>query len=285
MEQYELPAQPFAPPQHNPHKPTPTAVSGGKAGGDTGTYDPRSDAHMYLASIHQSVSFAQITNHITTGLTVQASAELNDDALVRLRECMAAAKGNKASANGGVGMISITVDPELAKREAELAEREKVRAQRRRQNQEEREKDRANRVLGQSGIRSGRAGGLTVGNLEDGGPNAARSPTKPARKPRRRKNNYSDEEDDFPGGGRTQDDEYDEDDGFVVGNDEEPEVDGDDTEEEEEEEEDVGDEVDAVEPKSKVQHPKGRKATAAADESTGGGRIKRRRVVDDDDED
>ena len=100
-----------------------------------------------------------------------------------------------------------------------------MRAQRRRQQQEERERDRANRVLGKSGLRTG--GGLTVGGLEDDmgllTSSRARLASRLKRKPRRN-GEYSDEEDGFRNRGRTREDEYDEDDGFLVGSDEEPEV-------------------------------------------------------------
>ena len=257
MEQYELPSKPLAPVKGTP-------------------YDARMDSHTYLASVHQATSIAQFTNHITHSLTVQTNSEQNDDALIRLQESMAAAvKGNKNAPDGGLGIINISEDPELAKKRAEQAEREKLRAQRRRQNQEEKERDRANRVLGRSGLRYGGAGaGLTVGGLEDeDGATTGRPRAKPSRKPRRRNSEYSDDEDDFRNRGRTREDEYDEDDGFLVGSDEEPELMPDDSEEEEEMVEDE------AEPKSKKRDSKGGKGDAA------GGRTKRRRVVDDEEDD
>ena len=240
------------------------------------------DSHTYLASVNQSTSFALITSHLTKSLTVQDSGEQNDDALIRLQEAMAAAvKGNKNAPDGGVATISISEDPELAKKRAELAEREKVRAQKRRQNQEERERDRASRVLGRSGLRHGGIGasGLTVGGLEDddglggaasGGARGQRA--KPTWKPRRRNSEYSDDDEDFRNRGRTKEDEYDEDDGFLVGSDEEPELVADD----ESEEEEMGDDGE-VEPKAKKS--KGDKLDVSA------ARNKRRRVVDDDEDD
>ncbi|MCJ1435035.1 hypothetical protein MMC27_004405 [Xylographa pallens] len=258
MEQYELPSKPLAPVKGTP-------------------YDARMDSHTYLASVHQATSIAQFTNHITHSLTVQTNSEQNDDALIRLQESMAAAvKGNKTTPDGGLGVINISEDPELAKKRAEQAEREKLRAQRRRQNQEEKERDRANRVLGRSGMRyGGSAAGLTVGGLEDeDGVTTARPRAKPSRKPRRRNSEYSDDEDDFRNRGRTREDEYDADDGFLVGSDEEPELVPDDSEEEEEMADD-----DEAEPKSKKRDSKGDKDDAA------GGRTKRRRVVDDEEDD
>jgi len=258
MEQYELPAKPLAP-----------------AAGVS--YDARMDSHTYLATVHQNTSFAQITNHLTSSLTVQTTTELNDDALIRLQESMAAAvKGNK-NTDGGVPIISIHEDPEQAKKRAELAEREKIRAQRRRQNQEERERDRQNRVLGRSGLRTGgMSSGLTIGGLEDDdGMTPSKPRAKPTRKPRRRNSEYSDDEDDFRNRGRTREDEYDEDDGFLVGSDEEPELVADDDDEDEE----MGDEDAEAKPKSKKKEPK------AVEGDGAGGRTKHRRVVDEDEED
>lgn len=257
MEQYELPAKPLAPSANSP-------------------YDPRMDSHTYLASVHHNTSFAQITNHLTTSLTVQTTAEQNDDALIRLQESMAAAvKGNK-NTDGGVPIISIQEDPEQAKKRAELAEREKMRAQRRRQNQEERERDRQNRVLGRSGLRTGgMSSGLTVGGLEeDDGISPSKPRAKPVRKPRRRNSEYSDDEEDFRNRGRTREDEYDEDDGFLVGSDEEPELVADDDDEDEE----MGDDA-------REQKPKAKKKESRAAEGDGAGRVKHRRVVDEDEDD
>ena len=278
MEQYELPAKPLAPPQRNPLKPTPTAMNRGKSANGSADYDARMDSHTYLASAHQSTGFLQITNHVTASLNVQATGEQEDDALIRLQESMAAAvKGNKTAADGSVPIISISEDPELAKKKAELAEREKIRAQRRRQNQEERERDRANRVLGRSGLRTGGMGGLTVGGLEDDdGMTTSRPKAKPARKPRRRNSEYSDDEEDYRNRGRTREDEYDEDDGFLVGSDEEPELIDDDDDEEEEE----LDEEESTAGKSK----KLKNSTVGAGDDAAGARTKRRRVVDDDED-
>ena len=258
MEQYELQSKPLAPLKRS-------------------AYEARLDSHTYLASVHQETSFAQITNHVTTSLSVQVTTDQNDDALVRLQESMAAAvKGNKNAPDGGVAIISISEDPEQAKKRAELAEREKIRAQRRRKNQEERERDRANRVLGRSGLRTGIGGSLTVGGLEDDeGMGTSKPRTKPARKPRRRNSEYSDDESDFRNRGRTREDEYDEDDGFLVGSDEEPEVVADDSEEEEE----MGEEYPRKEARTKT-------AESKDDQRDGGAsRVKRRRVVDEDDDD
>ena len=273
-EQYELVAKPLAPPQHNPHKPTPTSTAKSRDGAIP--YSAQLDSHTYLASPQEQSSFVRVTNHITTSLSVKPSVTQDDDALIRLQDSLAAAKKvNKATTNGGVGIIDTLEDPELAKKKAEVAEREKIRAQRRRQNQEERDRDRANRVLGRSGMRTGGVGGgLTLGSLEDEeGPGASRARAgKPSRKQRRRNSEYSEDEEDYRNRGRTKEDEYDEDDGFLVGSDEDPEVGQDDSEEEE------------MESGNDKETQDGLKKGKAKGTSSGG-RLKRRNVVEDEDED
>ena len=273
-EQYELVAKPLAPPQHNPHKPTPTSTTKGREGAIP--YNAQLDSHTYLASPQEQSSFVRVTNHITTSLSVKPSVTQDDDALIRLQDSLAAAKKvNKATTNGGVGIIDTLEDPELAKKKAEVAEREKIRAQRRRQNQEERDRDRANRVLGRSGMRTGGVGGgLTLGSLEDDeGPGASRTRAgKPSRKQRRRNSEYSEDEEDYRNSGRTKEDEYDENDGFLVGSDEDPEVGQDDSEEEE---------MASDHGKETQDGPKKGKAKG----TSSGGRLKRRNVVEDEDED
>jgi len=296
-EQLELPAKPLAPPQRNPLKPTPTALNRSRppTNGDA-PYNPQLESHTYLTTPHESASILRVTNHITNTLTVLPSSDQNDDALIRLQDSLAAAvRGNKTSADGGVALIAITEDPELAKKKAELAEREKLRAQRRRMQQEERERDRANRVLGKSGLRSagggGGGGGLTVGGLEDDEGMAttrARLPSKPKRKPRRN-SEYSDDEDGFRNRGRTREDEYDEDDGFLVGSDEEPEV----GEGSEDEDDGLGEGEGVSEdekPKRKTSPKREREGERVVEKVEGGedggvaARGKRRKVVEDEED-
>ena len=285
-EQFELTTKPLAPPQSNPLRPGSISVNRGQAANGAPSYDSRLDSHTYLAAPHESAGLIRITNQITASLGVQTSSDQDDDALTRLQESLAAAtKGNKTAPDGGLAIISISEDPELAKKKAEVAEKEKVRAQRRRQVQEERERDRANRVLGRPGLRmGGLSGGLTVGGLEhDDGIAATRArPSKPKRKPRRRNSEYSDEEEEFRGRGRTREDEYDEDDGFLVGSDEEPEIVADESEEEVEMDDDIEDEEEAPKKGSstKTDIPK-----EAGDGGTTGGRVKKRRVVEEEEED
>lgn len=244
-------------------------------------YNSRLDSHTYLAAPHEFGEIVRLTNHITASLAVQSSADQDDEALARLQQSLAAAqKGNKNTSDGGLAVISINEDPELAKKRAELAEKEKSKMQRRMQVQQDRESTRNSNVLKRSGLRTGGMGaGLTIGGLEDDDGMATtkgRTGKSKSRKSRRRNSEYSEDEEDFRGRGRTREDEYDEEDGFLVGSDVEPEV----GEESEESEEDIdmgddGDEEDGEEKK-----PKKRNSEEAA-----GGRVKRRRVIEDEDED
>ena len=284
-EQFELTTKSLAPSQTNPYRQNASIAKRGHFANGTPSYDSRLDSHTYLAAPHESAGLIRITNQITSSLGVQTSTDQDDDALVRLQESLAAAiKGNKTAPDGGLAIISVSEDPELAKKKAEVAEKEKVRAQRRRQVQEERERDRANRVLGRSGLRmSGLSSGLTIGGLEDDdGMGVARARTsKPKRKPRRRNSEYSDEEEDFRGRGRTREDEYDEDDGFLVGSDEEPEIVPDESEEEVETADDAEEEEEGS---RKPISTKRATAQLAGEEGAIGSRTKKRRVVEEDED-
>ena len=281
--QYELAAKPLAPPQINPVKPTPTANRQGRTTNGTAGYDSHLDSHTYLMAPHETCSLIRVTNHITGSLTIQSSAWEEDDALIRLQESLAAAiRGNKTAADGGLGVVSISEDPEKAKKEAEKAEKEVIRAARRRQVQVDRDQDRSNRVLGRSGLRTGgQSVGLTVGGLEDddGMATTRARPTKAKKKPRRRNSEYSDEEN-FRNRGRTKEDEYDEDDGFLVGSDEEPELVADESEEEAE----MDDEAENDEAPKKKAEPKKAAVVTDADEGAASSRTKKRRVIDEDED-
>ena len=276
-DQFELAAKPLTQPQSSPIKPTPTSVNRSRNQGPV-SYNSRLDSHTYLAAPHEFGEIVRLTNHITASLAVQSSSNQDDEALARLQQSLAAAqKGNKNTLDGGLAVISINEDPELAKKRAELAEKEKSRMQRRMQVQQDRESTRNNNVLKRSGLRTGAMGaGLTVGGLEDedGMANAKGRVGKPkSRKSRRRNSEYSEDEEDFRGRGRTREDEYDEEDGFLVGSDEEPEV-GEESEEEVEMGDD-GEDEDGEEKKSNKRNS----------EEAAGGRVKRRRVIEDEDED
>ena len=241
-----------------------------------GPYNSRLDSHTYLAAPHEFGEIVRLTNHITASLAVQSSSDQDDEALARLQQSLAAAqKGNKNTSAGGLAVISISEDPELAKKRAELAEKEKSRMQRRMQVQQDRESIRNNNVLKRSGLRtSGIGAGLTIGGLEDEDGMATtkgRIGKSKIRKSRRRNSEYSEDEEDFRGRGRTREDEYDEEDGFLVRSDEEPEVG-----EESEEEVEMGDEGEENGEEEKAKKRNGEEAP--------GGRSKRRRVIEDEDE-
>ena len=207
---------------------------------------------------------------------MQSHSDQDDEALIKLQETLAAAKGANKGKDGGIELMHVTEDPETQKKQAEAAEKDKIKTARRRQVQEERERERSTRVLGRSGLRTGYGGGLTVSGLEDddGMATTRARPSKPkTKKPRRRNSEYSDEED-FPTRGRTREDEYDEDDGFLVGSDEEPEIVEDASEEE--------DEMDMGEEKASKSSAKWQ--AAEPDAGTGGARSKRRKIIDEDED-
>ena len=187
-EQFELAAKPLTQPQSNPIKPTPTSVSRSRTKAPM-PYNPRLDSHTYLAAPHEFGEIVRLTNHITASLAVQSSTDQDDEALTRLQQSLAAAqKGNKTTSDGGLAVISINEDPELAKKRAELAEKEKSRMQRRMQVQH---------VLKRSGLRTGGMGaGLTIGGLEDDDGMATtkgRIGKSKSRKSRRRNSEYSED--------------------------------------------------------------------------------------------
>lgn len=275
-EQFELAAKPLTQPQNNPVKPTPTSINRGRNQGSV-PYNSRLDSHTYLAAPHEFGEIVRLTNHITASLAVQSSSDQDDEALARLKQSLAAAqKGNKNTSVGGLAVISISEDPELAKKRAELAEKEKSRMQRRMQVQQDRESTRSNNVLKRSGLRTGGMGaGLTIGGLEDDDGIATtkgRTGKSKGRKPRRRNSEYSEDEEEFRGRGRTREDEYDEEDDFLVASSEEPEV----GEESEEEIEMADDDEDEDEEEKKPRKRNSEEAT--------GGRVKRRRVIEEDED-
>lgn len=202
-------------------------------------YNSDLDSHMYLGAAAEAASAIRLTSHLTASLAITPTTIETDDAVLRLRDSLAAAARSGANKNpdGTVTMLDITEDPELAKKQAELAEREKLREARKRQAAADREMDRGRRV----GLHTRTGGsGLTVAGLEDDSDLAgAKGSAARARKTKQRANKrgeiYSDEES-GPRRGRGREDEYEEDD-FLVGSDEEPEV----YDDEEEEDADMGD--------------------------------------------
>lgn len=294
MIQYELPSNPLAPPQINPKKPTPTAMTDKRNKSQQHHYNAGKDSFTYLATPHPDHAIMRFTNKLTTGLSVvpPAGAAATDDALERLQETMAAAQRAKEQLADG-GMIidkEMLEDPELAKKRAEQAEKEKMRAQRRSETQISRERERTGRTLGRAGVRTGGGGGgLTVGGLEDdeaggaaGGRYAGGRPSKP-KKRRPLRDEYSDE-DDYAGRRRTKEDEYDEEDDFIAGSEEEIV--------EEDSEEDMDERIERQQhERERVREGSGtpKRSRQASAEGEGPPQAspkatKRRRIIDDDDD-
>ena len=285
--QFELPAKPLVPPSMLSAKPLPTSKYGGRSTHQK--YDPRLDSHTYLTAPHESAGLLRVTNHITSSLTVLPSSDINDEALTKLQQSVAAAtRGSRTNADGSLNLITVTEDPELAKKRAELAERDRFRQQKKLQMSIMRETERANRSLARNGLVKGAAGALSVGALED---DDARAPTKaraqrPGARKRGTRGKDSDDDDDLPRG-RTREDEYDKTDDFLVDSDEEDEeFEGDGEDEDEEEAVDEGSEDDEVPQKSrspKRQRPEENGGTKQ--ETPTGSRSKRRRVIEEDEDD
>ena len=234
LTQYPIPANPLAPRQHSPLKPTPTSLKSGKGFDDhhvaAPRYSPDDDSFTYIAVACESAQVLRITNKITTGLSVELSRDAATEAVIRLQKNLEAAQRGKGTLNAA----TVTEDPELAVKKAELAEREKEKANRKRENQEARERERTQRTTGRRGV--GVARGLSVGGLEDGetakdsrhGAGANRRRLRTCNAPRKQKSRrsrngeiYSDEEEEFGRRLRTKEDEYDKEDDFVAESDEE----------------------------------------------------------------
>ncbi|KAI9655334.1 MAG: hypothetical protein M1821_005481 [Bathelium mastoideum] len=300
--QYTIDGKPLAPPQLHPSKPTPNAPKERK-GRDhrerPSAYDHTQDSLTYLLSPSGEAQVIRTVGKVTCGLQIQPSAATTDAALEKLQTSLANAVRNRGgtttttlngggagggaggvggAGNGDIDFIRVTEDPELAKKKAELAERDKVRAQRRREAAENRDRERANRVLGRSGLRTGGGGGgLTTDLLEGEEGGGGRTRAKPKRRPRRM-DEYSDE-DEYAGRRRnTKEDEYDVDDGFLANSDEEEEI------VEDDEDEDDGIVEDRRSPK---RHRAEREEPDEPSEARDGSpvRTKKRRVVDEDDDD
>jgi RNA polymerase-associated protein LEO1 len=255
----------------------------------SGQYEPGLDTHTYLAAAAETASVFRITSHLTHSLTVLPTDVETDDAVERLRESLAAA-ARAGKGDGGVTIIEVKEDPELASKRAELAEKEKLRADRRRQQLADREQSRTSR----RGVYRHPAGGLTVGGLEDDdGMLTTRARVPKRARAKRRGEIYTDDEEEYDRRGRTREDEYDKDDGFLVGSDEEPEVMEDSEEEEELEDEDmdaegeVDEDVQAEKPRPRKERksasPK-RKSPEAGGAGSPPTRKKHRYVVESDED-
>lgn len=261
---YEIQTKKMAPPSNKP-------------------YQEREDGHYYAAAPHFLRDSLLTVGHISEQYTVLLNRDMQDEAMIKLAESMAAAARGKRPAENEM-IITATRDPELQKKEAELAERERMKAQRRRENAAARVDSRS------TGYRSG--GGLSVNDLEGGrrgaGGSRKRGPGDTSRAKRRRPEYDSD--DDLPSGTRRQD-EYDREDDFIAPSDDDmvSEV------EEEEEEEDLLDDEEEEAPRKKRQKTAETEDDADADADADlddleapapaeQSRARRRNIIDDDDE-
>lgn len=299
--QYELDGKAVAPPQRNPIKPTPTSIQSGNKGGRQGMgihpgekFDSRRDAFTYLCRPYDENGTMIVAQKITTGLTVRAPSDEEDEAVLKLKASLAAANASKHSMEENMHMIPTDENPEKARNDALAAMKEIEKKNKKTQAAQEREAARANRALGRSGLQSSRyGGGLNASMLEDdeegGGSGRARGAQQKRPKPRRRRNSEYSEDEDFGRKRFSREDEYEEDD-FLVGSDEEEEV--------VEDDDDPDDGIVEEERPRRERTPKrGREEVDEEDDAPGeeeedvptqgrgAGGVKKRRVVDDEDED
>ena len=287
-QQFVIEGNPLAPRQVNPVKPTPTS----RKPNHQHQKDHGHDSFTYLTMPDSQNQLLRISHKITAGLSILPSAETTDDALEKLQNSLAAIAQGKNKNAGGIEVLKITEDPELAKKKAEVAEKEKLRAQKRREAAETRERERTGRTLGRS---KGYGGGLSASMLEDDelglgvGGKAKGGKREKTNRHMRRNSEYSDDEDFGRKRGNFANDEYDEEDEFIARSDEEDEAvqtsDSDDG---------IANEP-STRRKSSTQKPSAKRASPEAsdddqdaegeeDEVVQASRVKRRRVVDDDDE-
>ena len=280
--QFEITSKRIGPKQL---KTGPSATTNG-----AGSSNSQVDSHTYITAPHEEAQLLRMTNHVTTSLSVLPSAQVHDQALAKLQEAIVAAKTKQdAGAARAVGMITVTEDPELAKKRAETVEKERLKQQKKMQQTMMRDLERQNRTLGRSGLTK-TAAGLSVGALEDddtGTPHRTHK-QRPGMRPRRGRYSDDDDDDDGPRGRtRFRQDEYDRNDGFLADSDEEDEdfAEGDENEDDDEVI-DLGSEEETEKPTKgqKRARPAGG-ASDQADRGTQGTRAKRRRMVVDDDED
>lgn len=256
--QFDIDANTLAPPQINPKIPTPTST---KAGAKPSS---KLESWTYLVAPYEEANVMRVTNKFTTSLSVVPAANLKDSALEKLQNDLAQiASRGRDEADNAISFVNVDEDPELRRQREEATFKEKQRQLRAREKHEARQAERAVRTVGRSS--GGRAGGLSLDDLED---NAGRS-----KMPRQKgglRRDWSDDED-YGGGrgvGRSREDDYDEEDDFIANSDEEPEV-----------VEDDDDLDDGIAPS-----PKRRAGGEDDDDEEVVVRTKRRRVVADEDD-
>lgn len=253
--QFDIDANPLAPPQINPKIPTPTSVKGGT------NVSAKQESYTYLVAPYEEANVMRVTNKLTAALHVAPAANLKDSAIEKLQNDLAAvASRGRDDADQAISFVDVNEDPELQRQREEATFKEKQRQARAREKHEARQAERAVRTIGG---RSGRSGGLNIDDLED----AASRPRKPRQKGGLRRD-WSDDED-YGRGARTREDDYDEEDDFIAASDEEPEIVDDD--------DDLDDGI--------APSPKRKSGGDDDDDEVVVSRTKRRRVVDDDEDD
>jgi RNA polymerase-associated protein LEO1 len=268
LEQYEINANPLAPPQIKPKKPTPTSVLH-KTGAEG------KESYTYLVAPYEEAQVMRITNKITTSLSVVPTATSKDTALDELQSALAkAASRTLDSKNQAISFVDVHEDPELARQRKEAEYKLQLKQQRAREKNEMRQREKT------GGSRRSAGYGLSVGGLEDEDGGRRGGARKPAGKGLRRADWSDDEDYGMPRRGNKED-EYDEEDDFIAGSDEEPEVVSEDDEEEL---------LDS--PPRRGQQAGSPKRNRGRDDDDDDdeeevvvSRTKRRRVVEDDDED
>ena len=257
-------------------------------------YDPAKDAQVYLAGAHMAASALQIVAPVDAQLRVLPTGDLSDASIQKLQQSLAAAS---TVHDPLASLKQIKEDPEIARKAAELFEKDRLKSLRKRENAEDKLLTKRDRVLGRSGLGSGRSMGLSVAGLEadeDGMPRSAGFKKKAKRRGNRRGDIYSDDEDEDLPRGRTREDEYDLDDGFMAGSDEEIETYEDESGEEQDpdvDDLDIEDRNTVVKDKTRgvLRSPSPLKRAAEPEDegqgSPGQARKKRTRIIDDDDDD
>lgn len=171
-------------------------------------YMPDRDANRYIAAAQEGMGQLLTVAHVSEEWSIRPDKKRVMEETEQLRERMTKAAGG---AKEGELIITTTIDPERAKREAEIAEKDRLRAQRKRENAQMRVE------AGPGGFRKGGGGSMGLGEIEGGrrtGTGRKRGAGGAAKRSRGRRNNdYSDEEEDDEG--------YDKEDGFLAGSDEE----------------------------------------------------------------
>lgn len=247
------------------------------------TYLPDRDANRYIAAAQEGMGQLLTVAHVTEEWAIRPDRKRVLEETEQLKERMVIAAGG---AKEGELIITTTIDPERAKREAEQAEKDRTRAQRKRENAQLRVE------AGPGGFRKG-AGSMSLGDLE--GSRRAASGRKRgagggAKRSRGRKNDMDSEDE-----GGYDDEEYDKEDDFIAGSDEEV------SEGENDDMLDDGDVEFEQEPRAKKRQKRAESSDEAVDTDADGepddepddaapattgdhGRRRRRVVEDDDDE-